>query len=154
MLIFTLNLNNLLMKSFFCTLALILTIHVNFAQSVEASKDFDADAPVFQFETELIDYGKIEKNSDGNRAFVFTNTGKSALVIETVKGSCGCTVPTKPEEPVLPGEKASIKVKYATNRVGRFSKTVTITSNASEPKKVLRIKGEVLAPKEASKKTE
>jgi len=47
----------------------------------------------------------------------------------------------------MPGETGTIQVKYATNRVGRFSKTVTITSNASEPKKVVRIKGEVLEPK-------
>ena len=94
------------------------------------------------------DYGKIEKDADGKRSFVFTNTGNRPLIIENVKGSCGCTVPTKPEAPIMPGETGTIKVKYATNRVGRFSKTVTITSNASEPKKVVRIKGEVLAPKE------
>ncbi|MDG2280286.1 MAG: DUF1573 domain-containing protein, partial [Flavicella sp.] len=58
-----------------------------------------------------------------------------------------CTVPTYDKEPIMPGESGEIRVKYATNRVGRFSKTVTLTSNASEPKKVLRIKGEVLSPK-------
>ncbi len=108
----------------------------------EIKKDFTG--PVFEFNEEIIDYGDIAKNSDGNRAFKFKNIGKSPLIITKVKGSCGCTVPTKPEEPVMPGAYGEIKVKYATNRVGPFSKTVTITSNASEPSKVLRVKGRVL----------
>lgn len=108
----------------------------------EILKDFTG--PVFEFETEVIDYGEIEANSDGNRVFKFKNVGKSPLIISQVKGSCGCTVPTKPEEPIMPGETGEIKVKYATNRIGPFSKTVTITSNAYEDTKVLRIKGRVL----------
>ena len=108
----------------------------------EILKDFTG--PVFEFETEVIDYGEIEANSDGNRVFNFKNVGKSPLIISQVKGSCGCTVPTKPEEPIMPGETGEIKVKYATNRIGPFSKTVTITSNAYEDTKVLRIKGRVL----------
>ena len=63
------------------------------------------DGPAFEFEQETIDYGKIEKGSDGLRVFVFTNIGNAPLVIENVKGSCGCTVPTKPEQPIMPGEK-------------------------------------------------
>jgi hypothetical protein len=123
----------------------ITSLTVN-AQATAPSETFDANAPAFKFEQEVIDYGKIQQNSDGNREFVFTNTGSSPLIISNVKGSCGCTVPTKPEEPIMPGATGTIKVKYATNRIGRFSKTVTITSNASEPKKVVRIKGEVLKP--------
>ncbi len=116
------------------------------AQATSPVVTFDANAPAFKFEQEVIDYGKIQQNADGNREFVFTNTGNSPLIISNVKGSCGCTVPTKPEEPIMPGATGTIKVKYATNRIGRFSKTVTITSNASEAKKVVRIKGEVLKP--------
>ena len=66
------------------------------------------------------------------------------MIITSVKGSCGCTVPTKPEEPIMPGETGEIKVKYATNRVGPFAKTVTITSNAFESNKIVRVKGRVL----------
>ena len=105
-------------------------------------KDFTG--PVFEFDTEVIDYGEIAANSDGNRVFTFKNVGKSPLSISQVKGSCGCTVPTKPDKPIMPGETGEIKVKYATNRIGPFSKTVTITSNAYEDTKVLRIKGRVL----------
>ena len=108
----------------------------------EIKKDFTG--PIFEFETEVIDYGDIAANSDGNRVFKFKNVGKSPLIIQSVKGSCGCTVPTKPEEPIMPGDVGEIKVKYATNRIGPFSKTVTITSNAFEPTKTLRIKGRVL----------
>jgi hypothetical protein len=103
------------------------------------------ESGVFKFESEVVDYGTIAHNSDGVRAFKFTNVGKSPIVITKVKGSCGCTVPTKPDGPIMPGETAEIGVKYATDRVGAFSKTVTVTSNASEASIVLKIKGTVLA---------
>jgi hypothetical protein len=106
----------------------------------------DSIVPIFKFEEEVIDYGDIAQNADGERSFVFENVGKSPLIITQVKGSCGCTVPTKPEEPIMPGKTGVIKVKYATNRIGAFSKTITITSNASEPTKVVRVKGRVLEP--------
>ncbi|AWA28898.1 DUF1573 domain-containing protein [Flavobacterium magnum] len=97
------------------------------------------------FETETIDYGTIKHNADGKREFVLTNTGNKPLTITNCAGSCGCTVPTWPKEPIAPGAKAVIGVKYATDRVGPFTKTVTVTSNASETPKVLTIKGTVLA---------
>jgi hypothetical protein len=105
----------------------------------------DPNAPDIQFTSETVDYGTIEHNSDGNREFKFTNKGKSPLIITNCKGSCGCTVPTWPKEPIAPGATASIKVKYATDRVGPFTKTVTVTSNAKTPTKVLKITGKVLA---------
>ncbi len=97
-------------------------------------------------ENETIDYGTIAKNSDGKREFVFTNNGNKPLIITNAQGSCGCTVPTWPKEPIAPGAKGSIGVKYATDRVGPFTKTVTLTTNAAgQPTKVLTIKGNVLA---------
>ena len=96
------------------------------------------------FKNETVDYGKIVKGSDGVRVFEFTNTGDAELVITNVKSSCGCTVPKKPEEPIAPGASSSIEVKYDTNRVGPIRKTVTVYSNADEPIKALKIKGEVL----------
>jgi hypothetical protein len=100
----------------------------------------------FSFVSEEIDYGKIPQHADGVRIFKFTNTGDAPIVITNAKGSCGCTVPTYPKNVILPGETGEINVKYATDRIGAFTKTVTLTSNASEPSKVLRIKGEVLNP--------
>lgn len=97
------------------------------------------------FETETIDYGTIAHNADGKREFVFTNNGNKPLIITNTQGSCGCTVPTSPKEPILPGAKGIIGVKYATDRVGAFEKKVTVTSNAEGfPSKTLTIKGNVL----------
>jgi hypothetical protein len=107
------------------------------------------------FKNETVDYGKIVKGSDGVRVFKFTNTGDAELVITNVKSSCGCTVPKKPEEPIAPGASGSIEVKYDTNRVGPIRKTVTVYSNANEPIKALKIKGEVLnSSKSILEKTE
>jgi hypothetical protein len=97
------------------------------------------------FDSETIDYGTIAHNADGNRKFEFTNNGSKPLIITNTTGSCGCTVPTAPKEPIAPGAKGSIGVKYATDRVGAFTKTVTVTSNAAgQATKVLTIKGTVL----------
>ena len=97
------------------------------------------------FENETIDYGTIAHNADGQRQFVFTNNGTKPLIISNATGSCGCTVPTSPKEPIMPGAKGTIGVKYATDRVGAFTKTVTVTSNAEgQATKVLTIKGTVL----------
>lgn len=97
------------------------------------------------FENETIDYGTIKHNADGNRKFVLVNNGNQPLVISSASGSCGCTVPSAPKEPIAPGAKAFIDVKYATDRVGPFTKTVTVNSNAVQGvSKVLTIKGEVL----------
>ena len=98
-----------------------------------------------EFEQEVIDYGEIAKGSDGVRTFEFTNIGDAPLVISNVKSSCGCTVPSKPDGPVAPGESSAIKVKYDTKRIGPIRKTVTVYSNADEPIILLKIKGKVLA---------
>jgi len=95
------------------------------------------------FESKVVDYGTIEHNADGARKFVFTNNGTEPLIIKNAKGSCGCTVPTWPREPIAPGETAEIGVKYATNRVGPFTKTITLTTNASKKPVILTIKGKV-----------
>lgn len=95
----------------------------------------------FKFEQETIDYGKIIKGSEGERTFVFTNVGDAPLIIQSIKSSCGCTVPKKPENPIMPGEKGEIKVSYDTKRTGGFSKQITILSNAITARKIVKIKG-------------
>lgn len=104
------------------------------------------------FEQETINYGEIEQGANGVREFKFTNTGKSPLIISNARGSCGCTVPTWPKEPIKPGESGVIKVKYDTKRVGPINKSVTITSNAKTATKVLKIKGTVLAAQTSPEK--
>lgn len=102
-------------------------------------------AAKIEFKSETVDYGEITKGSDGVRVFEFTNTGDAPLIISKVSSSCGCTIPKKPEEPILPGKTGEIKVKYDTNRPGPIRKAITVISNADTPTKVLKIKGEVKA---------
>ena len=97
-----------------------------------------------EFESDTIDYGTIEKGADGVRTFKFKNTGDAPLIITKVKSSCGCTVPEKPEAPILPGDTGEIKVKYDTERVMPIRKTITVTSNAETPTVALKIKGLVV----------
>ena len=110
---------------------------------VSTSKD---DGEGMAFASETIDYGTVAYNSDGKREFVFTNNGNKPLIITNAQGSCGCTVPSYPKEPIAPGAKGVIGVKYDTSRAGQaFNKTITLTTNAVESSKVLTIKGNVLA---------
>jgi hypothetical protein len=125
------------MKHFFTAAAVVMASTFAFAQEA------NTNAAQISFTQETIDYGNIKKDANGEREFVFKNTGKEPLIITNCVGSCGCTVPVWPKTPIAPGEKASIKVKYDTRRVGRFQKTVTVTSNAGTPTKVLTIKGNV-----------
>ena len=113
------------------------------AQEVVTPTPVNPNAPDMVFETENMDYGTIEYGSNGVREFKFKNTGKEPLIISNAVGSCGCTTPDWPKEPIKPGESAVIKVKYDTNRVGNFDKTVTITSNAKTPSKIIKIHGVV-----------
>ena len=101
--------------------------------------------PAIKFTSQVVDYGEIERGSDGIRIFEFINSGNQPLVISKVYSSCGCTIPKKPEAPIAPGEKGEIQVKYDTNRVGPIRKTITVNSNAeSTPIVSLKIKGTVL----------
>ena len=140
-------------KIFLLAMLTILGVTTSNAQETKKAKtpvDTKVNAPKSEgagivFETETIDYGTIEHNADGQREFVFTNNGNKPLIISNTQGSCGCTVPTTPKEPIAPGAKGIIGVKYATDRIGAFTKTVTVTSNAEgQATKVLTIKGTVL----------
>ncbi len=132
--------------------ALALVATVSFAQvegqaqpePVKEVMEAPISGPSMNFDTEVMDYGTIEHESDPYRYFKFTNTGDEPLVISNARGSCGCTVPTYPTDPIMPGEDAEIKVRYATNRVGKFTKFITLTTNEAEPTRKLQIKGEVL----------
>lgn len=99
-----------------------------------------------EFKTDVIDYGTIEKGADGVRVFEFTNTGNAPLIISRVSSTCGCTIPKKPEAPILPGDTGEIQVKYNTQLVNPIRKTITVISNAETPTVALKIKGEVIDP--------
>lgn len=106
-----------------------------------AAQNSDVTAPEFQFTKEVLNYGKIEQHTNGNRIFEFTNIGGSPLVIEEIKTSCDCAIPENPTRPIMPGEKGTIEVSYDTSKLGGFIKQITIFSNAKNPIKRLKIKG-------------
>lgn len=98
------------------------------------------------FETDVHDFGTIQQGANGTWEFKFKNTGTEPLIITEAKGSCGCTVPTYPQNiPIKPGETQIIRVTYDTKRVGNFTKTVNVYANTKQHVTVLTIKGTVLA---------
>ncbi|MFO0321112.1 MAG: DUF1573 domain-containing protein [Bacteroidota bacterium] len=139
------------MKKIITSVALFFgMILVSKAQVVPA-EPLDPNAPEIKFETEVLDYGTIKYDANGVRDFKIKNVGHSPLTITNVQGQCGCTAttidgkPGWPQEPILPGKTASIKVKYDTKRPGPFEKNVTISSNSKEPSITVKIKGVVEA---------
>jgi hypothetical protein len=103
------------------------------------------NAPEISFDKVVHDYGTIMQGADGACEFKFTNTGKEPLILSKPQSSCGCTVPTWPQEPILPGKSDVIKVTYNTQNIGPINKTVTVSSNAKTSRIVLSIKGTVTA---------
>lgn len=128
------------MKKLLAVFTMLLVSAVTFAQS----------GPKIEFaaENNTIDYGTVVKGKDsGLRTFEFTNTGDAPLVVSNVRSTCGCTVPSKPEAPIMPGKTGKIDVKYNMS-IGRISRTITVETNAvnhTDGKVALRIKGEVVA---------
>ncbi len=129
------------MKKVFFTLAMIFAV-----ATVTLAQDAVGD---FKFKEETWDFGTIPQGTPVKHSFSFTNTGKAPIVIQNVQASCGCTTPTWPKEPILPGKTDVIEVQYNAANAGGFNKSITITSNAGSPTKMLYIKGTVeAAPKD------
>ncbi|HLN53434.1 MAG TPA: DUF1573 domain-containing protein [Lentimicrobium sp.] len=136
------------------SLLAVLLFSMTFVFAQEATKPADAAKPAvaidnpnaadISFSKTTHDYGTIFVGGDGNSEFEFTNTGKEPLVLSSVRSSCGCTVPSWPREPILPGKKEVIKVKYDTGRIGPINKTITVMSNAKTSPVVLKITGNVV----------
>ena len=135
------------MKKIILSLAILVSaaIAVKSQTVAPATPAVNPNAAEIKFEKETHDYGTISQGADGSCEFKFKNTGKEPLVISNAQGSCGCTVPSWPKEPIKPGETNVIKVHYDTKRVGPISKSVTITSNAKNSPSVIRIAGTVTA---------
>ncbi len=141
----------LTMKKLFYSVAIIgamISTNLN-AQDVTKTPPAGETQPTsladIKFDKTVHDFGTIPQGGNGECEFKFTNTGKEPLVITNCMGSCGCTVPQCPKEPVLPGKTGSVKVKYDTNRVGPFVKSVTVNSNAKSGVQTIQIKGTVEA---------
>lgn len=145
------------MKKTISILALLISF-ITLSHAQEVKKPVDAstsketakiaavnpNAPDISFTKTVHDYGTLFQGGDGNSEFEFTNTGKEPLILSSVKSSCGCTVPSWPREPIMPGKKEVIKVKYDTNRIGPINKTITVMSNAKTSPVVLKISGSIV----------
>ncbi len=119
---------------------IVLFVATLFAVSIQAQNK----KAKITFDSDVVDYGEVQYGSDGVRKFTFTNTGNDVLIVARVYSTCGCTIAKKPENPIQPGEKGEIEVKYDTKRPGPIRKTITVYSNASEVPQSLKIKGKVL----------
>ena len=95
------------------------------------------------FDKTIYNFGIVDKGSKAECIFSFTNKSQSAIAIINIKASCGCTAPFWSKEPVEPNDSGEIKVKYNTNIIGAFIKTLTIYSSISKETITLTIKGEV-----------
>lgn len=131
------------------TLSILLLTFASFFSN--AQQNMNPNAPVFKFNEETHDFGNLKEGPQASYDFVFTNVGKEPLIIQNCSASCGCTTPDWTKDPILPGQKGKITVKYNTEgRAGTFTKTVYIASNAKGDKErfEIYIKGNVIADPE------
>jgi len=132
------------MKKIFASVLIIAsTFTISCSQAPTSGEVKSVLGPAIEFEVTEHDFGTIPYGGNGIYEFEFTNSGTEPLILSNVRSSCGCTVPQWPQQPINPSEKASIKVKYDTNRPGKFNKSITVYSNASETPIMLYIKGTV-----------
>lgn len=104
----------------------------------------DGDGPEMTFTETEYDFGNINEGDKVAHTFVFTNTGKAPLIIKRAQGSCGCTVPEYPKEPIAPGKEGKIHVEFnSANKSGKQNKSVTLTTNMNPDQKVIYIKANV-----------
>jgi uncharacterized protein YxeA len=100
--------------------------------------------PEFSFVEEEHDFGLLVDGEKVSYSFVFTNTGDAPLIISNAKGSCGCTVPNWPKDPIAPGKTGTIDVSFnSSGRKGIQNKAVTLTANTNPNRKVIKIKAEI-----------
>ncbi len=122
----------------------MLNEQVNNNQQQQQQQVDPENAGKFSFKEESHNFGTIEEGTIAKHDFEFTNTGEAPLVITNAQGSCGCTVPEWPREPIAPGETGKIHVEFnSTNRTGNQTKQVTLTANTIPNKKILRISAQV-----------
>ena len=106
----------------------------------------EKDSAEIKFEVTEHNFGQLNFKGNGNYSFEFTNPGKTPLIINNVKTSCGCTVPQWPKKPLKPGGKGEIKINYDTSTPGMFNKTITVYYNGENSPIRLAIKGSVNYP--------
>ena len=117
-------------------------------ENLEVAKERDSEikmgGPRFKFDKTEHDFGTINEGDVVETVFAFTNVGKSELIITSAKGSCGCTVPEWPKEPIMPGEAGEIKVKFNSYRKPNLQqKQITLRTNTEGGKEILKIRAQV-----------
>lgn len=126
-----------------------ITLMATFQLAAQATPTEGSSTPaskaVLTFASDVVDYGTIDQGAEGLRLAKFTNTGTEPLIISGAKGSCGCTVPNWPKDPIMPGETSQIEVRYDTKRTGAINKTITVTSNDTAGKHTIRVIGTINA---------
>jgi hypothetical protein len=104
-----------------------------------------ANMPEIQFEEEVFDFGKITQGEVVSHDFKFKNIGESNLIISGASGSCGCTVPKWPKEPIFPGAEGKLNVVFTSEgKKGIQEKTITIVTNCEPSTRIIRIKADIL----------
>lgn len=120
------------------------------SNSESAEGRISSDQPDITFEEKVFDFGTIVQGEKVSHAFIFKNNGKKSLIISSAQGSCGCTVPEWPKEPIAPGASNRINVVFnSEGKSGLQEKTVTIVTNCEPATKVIRIKGEIIVAETA-----
>lgn len=134
-------------------IALSLLLFLSASSFAQEKKSLDnvgnvnTNQPSFKLEEEEFNFGTITQGESVTHEFKFTNGGNEPLIISKAEGSCGCTVPTYPQQPILKGQSGIIKVTFnSTGKLGIQDKTVTISSNAIQNPLILHIKGTVEKP--------
>jgi hypothetical protein len=127
---------------------LVCAVILGFAFTASAQ---DSEKPVFKFNEEKHDFGKIPQGTPVTTVFEFTNLGKQPLILTDVRPTCGCTIADYTKTPVKSKEKGTIKITYNAAVAAPFNKVIVVTSNAETPQKNLNIVGEVIAKPASSK---
>jgi hypothetical protein len=132
------------MKNIFFALVALLSISFSsFCQEEINTNKEEKNLPEIFFEKTTHDFGLIKYDGDGTCEFTFKNIGKEPLLLTRVQATCGCTTPTWPKEPIKPGDKGTIVVKYNTKIPNSFTKSIRVYSNAKTSVVTLTIKGTV-----------
>lgn len=126
-------------------ICLMATFQVSAQATLTETAPASTSGARLSLDSDVVDYGTIDQGGEPLRLAKFKNTGTEPLIISGAKGSCGCTVPNWPKDPIMPGETSQIEIRYDTKRTGAINKTVTVTSNDPAGKHTIRVIGNINA---------
>ena len=120
------------------------------SNSESANGKTNSNLPEIKFEEEVFDFGKMTQGEHVSHSFIFKNIGSKNLIISGANGSCGCTVPEWPKEPIKAGEEGRVNVVFnSEGKSGMQEKTVTLVTNCEPATRIIKIKAEVIVPETA-----